>query len=26
VLGGNVALADAQHAADGNLVAKGCGY
>jgi len=25
VLGGNVVLADAQHAADGNLVAKGCG-
>ena len=26
VLGGNVALADAQHAADGNLIAKVCGY
>ena len=26
VLGGNVALADAQHAADGNLAAKVCGY
>jgi len=26
VLGGNVALADAQHAADSNLVAKVCGF